>query len=91
MDENKNFVCLNSDQIKPELFKIMSCGFGFVLLKRDVVRKVYEATNGFPFKYVTGNPVISEDIFFCNELDKLGIEVWCEGNAKVGHIGKFTY
>lgn len=91
IDDKQNFVTMLQDQIKPETFKIMGCGFGCVLIKRDVIRILMDKCNGTPFKYISGIPDISEDIYFCNECSKYNIEVWCDGTAKVGHIGKFLY
>jgi len=91
IDDNSNFINLKLSDIPQELFEIDACGFGCVLIKRDIVRTIMEKTKKFPFKFIFSNPSISEDIYFCNECNKNGIEIWCDGTARVLHIGKFNY
>lgn len=91
---DKKFEAYPTDEVPAGLFEITACGFGCVLLKREVVRKVMEATKGVPFKFVQGDNksvYISEDIYFCNELSKLGIRIYADGTAVCGHVGKYMY
>ena len=85
--DNK-FTPYNTNEIPQELFKIIACGFGCVLLKRNLVKQMMEVSKGVPFKFIQGNPYVSEDIYFCNLLSKHNIELWADGTAKVGHVGK---
>lgn len=89
--DEKRFEAYPTAEVPQTLFEITACGFGCILLRRDAVRKVVEATKGVPFRFVQGEVYISEDIFFCNELSKLGIKIWADGSAVCGHVGKFLF
>lgn len=89
--EEKNFRSYRPDEIGDDAFKIDACGFGCILLEREAVRKVFEQTKGEPFRFLQQPIFVSEDIYFCNELQKAGIGLWCVGSAMVGHVGKFLY
>lgn len=85
------FLAYPTTEVPQGLFNPIACGFGCVLISRELMRKVWESTKGIPFKFVQGTPYISEDIYFCNEVSKLGVELFCDGTAVCGHVGKFLY
>jgi hypothetical protein len=31
------------------------------------------------------------DVYFCENVRKAGIDVWCDPNVLVGHVGSYTY
>lgn len=64
------------------LFKVAGCGFGCVLMKTDVIRRVAQRF-GKPF-----TPMIDygEDLAFCLRAAETGTEIWCDPTARVGHI-----
>lgn len=78
-------------EVPRELFEATACGFGCVLIGRELVRRVWEATDGVPFRFIQGNPYVSEDIYFCDEAAKLGAKLYCDGTAVCGHVGKFLF
>lgn len=89
---NGQFQPYQTNDIPEEVFVITACGFGCVLLKRDVVRKSYEKLKGICFKFdFNVKCMSSEDIYYCNELYKMGYDIYADGTAKVGHLGKFIY
>lgn len=89
--ENNQFKAIPTAEIKPELFKVTACGFGCILMSRKLVRKVWEQTNHVPFKFIQGKLDVSEDIYFCNEMEKAGFELWADGSVVCGHVGKFMF
>lgn len=89
--DNTKFEPYETSEIPQGIFSPIACGFGCVLIKRDLLRNIWNSTNGIPFKFVQGNPFISEDIYFCNEVSKLGEKIYCDGTAVCGHVGKYLY
>lgn len=65
-----------------EPFRVAGCGFAAVLTKVDVLRAVKERF-GTCF---TPTEKYGEDIAFCDRVNQLGIEIWCEPTVRVGHI-----
>ncbi len=89
--EENVFKSVDVDSLPDGPAKIDACGFGCVLLERDAVRKVFERTGGVPFRFMQQQIFVSEDIYFCNELMKAGIDLWLIREARVPHVGKFIY
>lgn len=71
------------------LVRIGGCGFGCVLVKREVFIKV-----GYPqFEYhpaLDHNNTISEDNDFCRKVTNAGFSIWCDPSILCGHIGSTT-
>jgi len=67
-----------------EKFECDRCGFGCVLMKADVARKVAAATGGYPFMF---DGIQGEDFFFCMKARELGISIWAYPNIILGHDG----
>jgi GT2 family glycosyltransferase len=78
------------DQIynKP-LVKIGGCGFGCVLVKKEVITRI-----GYPqFEYhpaLDHGNTISEDTDFCKKAMTKGFTLWCDPSILCGHIGSTT-
>lgn len=85
------FAPVDTEGLTEDPVKIDACGFGCVLLSRDVVRKVFERTGGAPFRFLQQPVFVSEDIYFCNEMMKTGTDLWLMPGARVPHVGKFLY
>ena len=71
------------------LVGIGSCGFGCVLVKKEVLVGV-----GYPqFEYYPaldhGN-TFSEDTDFCKKAISKGFKLWCDPSVRCGHIGSTT-
>lgn len=65
-----------------EPFRLAGCGFGLVLMKTDVLKKV-KAYFGTCFQ---PTPEAGEDLAFCKRATDIGIEIWCDPKVRVGHI-----
>lgn len=74
---------------KWKLIGIGGCGFGCVLVKKEVFRAV-----GYPqFEYhpaLDHNNTISEDTDFCKKAIGKGFKLWCDPSILCGHIGSTT-
>ena len=82
---------VSMDEILPAgLHPIAGCGFGCVLVKSEVFRKI-----GYPqFDYKmhsVGQIQYSEDTYFCNKAAENGFEIYVDSSIVCGHIGSHTY
>jgi FkbM family methyltransferase len=72
-----------------KLIGIGGCGFGCVLVKKEVLAGV-----GYPqFEYhpaLDHNNTISEDTDFCKKAINKGFKLWCDPSIRCGHIGSTT-
>lgn len=65
---------------KDKLVECDAVGFGAVLIKMDVIKKM----KGNRFMTTDGS---GEDIYFCYQAKKHGFRVWMDTRIKLGHIG----
>ena len=63
------------------LLKVDGVGFGCVLTKVEMFKKLTQ-----PYFWV--NEVFGEDLFFCENATRAGIEIYCDTTIDVGHIGE---
>ena len=75
------------DYPENELFEIDACGMAAVLVKTEVIRKVYE-TYYRTFEPISG---YGEDISFCIRAKNCGFKLWCDSRIKVGHVGRYIF
>lgn len=64
-------------------FRVAGCGFGCVLMKTDILKKVKDrhGTCFFPTRE------LGEDLAFCQRATEGGCEIWAEPSVRLGHIG----
>lgn len=79
-----------TEEIPHALFKVHAVGTGCVLIKTSVFEKIEKPWFWYgdidkPETY-TG-----EDIWFCRQAAKAGIDTWVDGNLQVGHEGSYIY
>lgn len=71
------------------LAHIGGCGFGCVLVKKEVFAGV-----GYPhFEYhhaLDHSKTVSEDTDFCRKATNAGFSIWCDPSILCGHIGSTT-
>lgn len=67
-----------------ELIEVDGVGFGCVLTKTDVFRKIQSPW----FVY---SPDMGEDIYFCRKAQSAGYKVWLDPTIKAGHVGKVDF
>lgn len=72
------------------LIQVGACGFGCVLVKTEVFKKV-----GYPyFSYtqaIDHTDSVSEDVDFCCKARITGSEVWADTSILCGHIGRIVF
>lgn len=82
------FVQPYKDYPKDELFTVIGCGFGCVLMKTDVIRTIAKELNGLTFQ---PEDALGEDLSFCKRWRMCGGEIWCDPTVKCGHIGECVF
>jgi 2-polyprenyl-3-methyl-5-hydroxy-6-metoxy-1,4-benzoquinol methylase len=65
-------------------FEIGGCGFGFVLMKREVLEKLKEPW----FEFRSG---FSEDLYFCVRALQAGFKIYANPHVMVGHMAPKVY
>lgn len=72
------------------LIEVDGCGFGCVLVKSEVIRKM-----GYPqFVYKSAldhKDTVSEDTYFCARAKSLGFKVWADTSILCEHIGSTKF
>jgi hypothetical protein len=78
-----------ADIYNKPIVEIGGCGFGCVLVRKDVLQVV-----GYPqFEYhpaLNHDNTISEDTDFCRKARENGVALWCDPSILCGHIGSTT-
>lgn len=66
---------------------VSACGFGFALVKVEVVKCMAKKYKSLfePFKGV------GEDIAFCIRAKQCGYTIYCDRDVKLGHVGEKVY
>lgn len=72
------------DYPRDSLFEVDAVGFGMILMKTEVIKKVMEEFGDHPFNLVPG---FGEDLSFCIRAKRKGFHVWCDSRIKIGHVG----
>ena len=66
-------------EVPNALFQCDAAGFGALLMDRSVFDRV-------PEPWFTIDWRCGEDIAFCMSAKKHGVQIWCDGSYKLGHI-----
>ena len=90
IEETDKTIFYRECDIPNNIFEIDACGFGCVLIKRSVCEHIFNECNGRPFYYCL-EPIISEDLWFCNVAKSLGYKIYAINDAKVAHLWKFPF
>lgn len=71
-------------EIPNEIFEIGACGFGCVLMRKDVIWNVMiqQSSDGLLFSPTHG---AGEDISFCWRARKCGYKIYCDPSIALGH------
>lgn len=70
-----------------DLFRVAGCGFGCVLMKTEVLKRVMTGNGGRCF---VPDQKYGEDCAFCRRAEGCGFEIWCNPSVRVGHVGNVT-
>lgn len=71
---------------KNQLVECDAVGFGAVLIKMDVFKKLQDANAGSE-KWFMSTCGTGEDIYFCYQAKKVGARVFMDTATKLGHLG----
>ena len=74
------------DYPRDSIFECEGVGFGGVMVSVDLVKKVADKY-GLPFSPILG---FGEDLSFCMRVKELGVPIYCDSRAKMGHVGLGT-
>ena len=72
-----------TDYPRDQVFQIEACGFGAVMMNTSLIERVIN-TFGQPFAPIYG---FGEDLSFCLRCQELGVPMFCDSRAKLGHVG----
>lgn len=75
----------------PEPFKCAVVPTGFMLINMKKLLRSPFKRPFFDFSRWPDGEFIGEDVHFCLEAQKAGLEVWCDPRVIVGHVGLFVY
>lgn len=70
-----------ADETEP--FKVEGCGASFMLIPRKILESMPKPW----FKSIEydDSKICSEDLYFCDQVHKLGYQIWCHPEAKCLH------
>ena len=69
------------DEIPEEIFEVAGCGFGCVLMKRNVLWNVL-CQHGYMFSPIN---MVGEDLSFCWRARMCGHKIYCDPTIALGH------
>ncbi len=69
------------DEIPDEIFEVAGCGFGCVLMSRNILWNVF-CQNGNMFAPING---VGEDLSFCWRARRIGHKIYCDPSIALGH------
>ena len=65
-----------------EPFRVAGCGFACVLTSVELLKAVY---NQFATTFQP-TALLGQDLAFCERVNKIGKEIWCEPTVRPGHM-----
>lgn len=85
-DENWD---IYSSQIPTQLFECFGVATGAMLIKMSVFGKIDKPW--FSFDVDKKGGIMGEDIFFCRQVKRAKMSIWCDPTIPVKHIGNYEY
>ena len=73
-----------------ELFKVDALGTGMMLIKMSALEKIPRPWIKMEYND-DGSVKVGDDVYFCLQAKKAGIEIWCDPTLDVKHIGDYFY
>jgi hypothetical protein len=70
-------------EVPAEMFTVVASGSAGMLVRRHVLDDI-----GFPYFESTDGVYLNEDYEFCRKIRAAGIDIWCDPDALLGHIGQ---
>lgn len=88
-DKNGKLKAIPKEKFPKKPFKCWAIPTGFMLIDLSIMKKIPKPW--FFFELEDGEFAMGEDIWFCRQATKAGIDIWCDPEIEVGHIGEFVY
>lgn len=85
-DANGNLVARTGDMPK-EPFKVHALGTGCLLIKTSCLNKIKRPW----FWYGSPEKWEGEDVWFCRQAKRSGVDIYCEPSVEVGHLGEMIF
>jgi GT2 family glycosyltransferase len=82
--EHKKFAQVMPQSDEKGLQEVDVCGFGFVAIKPEVMKKVYEDGDGFFTP--SGSVFQTDDVLFCDRAKECGYKIYYDADVVVGHL-----
>lgn len=76
-----------NELMKEDLFEVMGCGAGFLLVKEHVIRIMLIHKHEW-FRPYAG---LGEDVSFCQRCTELGVKIYADKSIPMGHIKYTSY
>lgn len=91
LESTAKFPRETEDEMPDKLFKVDALGTGMMLIKMSAFEKIPKPW--FSMKYDdNGRVEIGDDIWFCLQAQKGGIDIWCDPTIKtLKHLGDYEY
>ena len=67
-------------------FRVAGCGMAMTMISREILKQVNDRYGTCFDPEIIGGIKFGEDLAFCRRATDIGIEIWCEPTARVGHI-----
>lgn len=72
-------------------FVCHAIGSGCKLVAVSALRRIPQPWFALEWDQTTGELLKTDDVWFCEQAKKAGIETWCDPTIPVKHIGDFLY
>jgi len=81
---------IKEPEMPKELFKARFVGTGVMLIDLSIIEKLDKPwfdVETFEFGMIKKG----EDAYFCDKVQAVGLDVWCDPTIPIGHIGDYVY
>jgi GT2 family glycosyltransferase len=86
-DGEHPFKAVTDEPLPSGLFRVAALPTGFMLID---VKKVF-IESGLKFPFFPCDFGLGEDVAFCVNAQKVGLEVWCDPTIEIKHVGTKAY
>ncbi len=89
-DAEGHTIIPDRDTFPSEPFIVHALGSGCKLVKVSALKRIPQPWFALAWDE-TGKMVKTDDVWFCEQAKKVGIETWCHPGVQCGHIGDYVY
>jgi len=77
-------------ELPKQLFQCYAVGTGCMLIDIKVFEKI-EKPWFFFSSFPDGSLDYGEDVWFCDQVQKAGLSVWCDPTIEIKHVGEYGF